>query len=456
MTNKAFCPLPWMSLNVRNNGDVRVCCNANVSTGQGLVQTPNGQNYNLGKESLHGFRNNKLMKDIRLSMLNGEYHDACVRCKREDESGMESRASWERDIWQHVIDENKAKSITLDDGSIDIESNPLRYMDLRFGNLCNLKCRMCGPTDSSQWYDDNVLVWGDQYKDSGQTIKLVKGKNGKHKPDVDIYSWYENQEFWSQMESEIPTIERLYIVGGEPLLINQHYEFLQKCIDAGRSKNIVIEYNTNITNIPERAWNIWKNFQRIQIGMSVDAVGPMNDYIRHPSKWYKIEENMRKLDNAEGDFKVWWAATIQAYNMVHLPDMMMWKIRQKFKRINVEVQYKPIISPHPLHSPKFLNVQVFPKESKDWITEYFEKRKVQAHLEIFELDLTEKEKETNYKYFCKILDQYTKFMNSEDHSENLSKFWHYTNTLDKSRNEKLKDICEVTWRLLKGDIYGIQ
>jgi sulfatase maturation enzyme AslB (radical SAM superfamily) len=90
------------------------------------------------------------------------------------------------------------------------------------------------------------------------------------------------------MEQEIPTIERLYIVGGEPLLIDQHYEFLQKCIDAGRSKSIVIEYNTNITNIPERAWNIWKHFERIQIGMSVDAVGPINDYIRNPSKWHKI------------------------------------------------------------------------------------------------------------------------------------------------------------------------
>ncbi len=456
MTNKSFCPLPWMSLNVRNNGDVRICCNANVSNTQGLVKTQSGNNYNLSKESLHGFRNSDLMKDVRLSMLRGEYHDSCIRCKRETESGMESRASWERDIWKHVVDEEKAKEVTSDDGSIEITENPLRYMDLRFGNLCNLKCRMCGPTDSSQWYDDNVLIWGDTYKDSGQTIKLIKGKNGKHKPDVDIYSWYENDNFWLELEKEIPTIERLYIVGGEPLLINQHYEFLQKCVDAGRAKHIVIEYNTNITNIPERAWNIWKNFQRIQIGMSVDAVGKINDYIRNPSKWYKIEENMRKLDNAEGEFKIWWAATIQVYNMVHLPDMMMWKIRQKFKRINVEVQHKPIISPHPLHSPKFLNVQVFPKESKEWITTYFDQRKKQAKVEIFEMDLTETEKETNYKYFCKILDQYVKFMNSEDHSDNLQKFWHYTNTLDRSRNEKLKDVCETTWRLLKGDEYGIQ
>ena len=455
MSNKAFCPLPWMSLNVRNNGDIRVCCNANVSFGQGLVKKPDGSAYNLGKDSIHEFRNSDLMKDIRLSMLKGEYHESCVRCKREDESGMESRATWERNIWSKVVNEEIAKSATADDGSINVENNPLKYMDLRFGNLCNLKCRMCGPTDSSQWYDDSVKLWGDTYKDSGQTVTLVKQHNGKHKPAVDIYSWYENPRFWEEMEKEIPTIERLYIVGGEPLLIDQHYEFLQKCVDADRSSNIVIEYNTNITNIPDRAWAIWKHFQRVQIGMSVDAVGKMNDYIRHPSKWHKIEENMRKLDNAEGEFKIWWAATIQAYNLVHLPDMMMWKLQQNFKRINVDVQHKPVISPHPLHNPKFLNIQIFPKESKEWIVQYFDQKKVEAIRAISLLDMDEHNKKYYFRHFCKVLDQYVNFMNAEDHSSELKKFWHYTNTLDKTRSEKLKDICETTWTLLKGDIYGI-
>lgn len=444
-----------MSLNVRNNGDIRVCCNANVSSGQGLIKKSDGSVYNLGKDSIHDFRNSNLMKDIRLSMLNGEYHSSCVRCKREDDAGMESRASWERNIWANVINEDIARAATADDGSINVENNPLKYMDLRFGNLCNLKCRMCGPTDSSQWYDDTVQLWGNKYKDSEQTVTLIKQNNGKYKPEVDIYSWYENPLFWKEMENEIPTVERLYIVGGEPLLIDQHYEFLQKCIDANRSRHIVIEYNTNITNIPERAWSIWKHFQRVQIGMSVDAVGKMNDYIRHPSKWYKIEENMRKLDNAEGEFKIWWAATIQAYNLIHLPDMMMWKIRQNFKRINFDVQHKPIISPHPLHNPKFLNIQVFPKESKEWIAQYFDQKKMDAIKEISLLDMSEQDKKKNFKYFCSILDQYVKFMNADDHSADLKKFWHYTNTLDKTRNEKLKDICETTWKLLKGDEYGL-
>lgn len=445
MTNRAWCPLPWLGLNVRNNGDVRVCCNANVSENQGLVSKPDGSYYNLGKDSIQEFRNAELMKEIRVSMLKGEYHDSCIRCKREAESGMESRADWERTIWNHRLTEEQAKEQTAADGTIETDNNPIKYMDLRFGNLCNLKCRMCGPTDSNMWYEDTVKLWGPQYTDSGQKIKLVKNQKGKHQPDVDIYSWYDNQLFWKDLEAEIPVVERLYIVGGEPLMIDQHYEFLQKCVDSGRAHEILIEYNTNITNIPERAWEIWKHFYRVQIGMSVDAVGPINDYIRNPSKWRKIEENMRKLDNAEGDFKIWWAATIQAYNLIHLPETMMWKIKQNFKRINVEVAHKSVISPHPLHNPKFLNIKIFPKESKEWITEYFESWKKTAEIEI--------QDKLNRKHFCKILDTYNKYMWSEDYSDQLEKFWHYTNTLDASRKENLKDVSPKTWELLLGKQY---
>lgn len=446
MTNKAWCPLPWMGLNVRNNGDVRVCCNANVSVNQGLVSKSDGSYYNLGKDSIQDFRNADLMKEIRLSMLSGEYHDSCVRCKREAESGMESRADWERTIWHHRITEETARQLTASDGSIDTMQNPIKYMDLRFGNLCNLKCRMCGPTDSNMWYEDTVKLWGPSYKDSGTTINLIKNSKGKHVPDVDIYSWYENPLFWKDLEAEIPVVERLYIVGGEPLMIDQHYEFLQKCIDAGRADKIIIEYNTNITNIPERAWAIWKHFERVQIGMSVDAVGPINDYIRNPSKWWKIEENMRKLDAAEGEFKIWWAATIQAYNLIHLPEMMMWKIKQNFKRINVDVKHKSVISPHPLHNPRFLNIKIFPKESKQWIENYFNEWKLRAQTEILD--------DLNRKHFCKILDSYTKYMWAEDYSNEIEKFWHYTRTLDASRKENLKDVCPKTWELLLGKQYN--
>lgn len=454
MTNKAWCPLPWMSLNVRNNGDLRICCQANSGFDQGLIRKEDGTVYNLGKDDFNDSRNAELLKDVRKSMLNGEFHPSCLRCKRETEAGMASRASIERTAWNHIIDENKAREITRDDGSIDIDQNPIIFADLRFGNLCNLKCRMCGPTDSNQWYAETVKLWGNQYKDSSETITLVPTKNGKFEPSTDKYSWYENSSYWETMEELIPSIESLYIVGGEPLLIDQHYDFLQRCIDLGYAKNIVVEYNSNITNIPQRAWNIWKHFKSIRIGISVDAVGPLNDYIRNPSKWKKIEENMRKLDAADGNFKLWWSATIQVYNLINLPEMLIWKIEQNFQRINKTIKNKPIISPHPVHVPKFLNIKIFPKESKEHISSYFESCKDKAKETIYNLEFMDiEEKDLQYKTFCDILDHYNNYMWAEDYSDNLQQFWHFNKTLDKSRNESLKNVCLKTWELLYGDRY---
>ena len=236
--NPAFCPLPWMSVNVRNNGDLRVCCNANVGLDQGLVKKEDGTIYNLGTDGINDFRNGKIMKEIRTSMLKGEFHPSCIRCKREHEAGMDSRASWERSIWKKHLTEESARDITQEDGTIDTANVPITYTDLRFGNLCNLKCRMCGPTDSNQWYDDQAKVWNvTSYKDAEKVIPLVKNKKGKFTADTNIYDWYNNPRFWKDLEDAIPTLERLYIVGGEPLMIDQHYEFLRKCIDADRAKN---------------------------------------------------------------------------------------------------------------------------------------------------------------------------------------------------------------------------
>jgi len=416
------CKALWESIQLAANGDIKPCC----------IYKGNTVNFKDGYDIKDAWVQ---FEPIRKQMLDGKTPLGCKICEQKaDSGGTPRKIGYDSLIKNH-----------LNEYSLNPEMD-LRHLDINFGNKCNLKCRMCGPTDSNMWYEDTVKLWGPQYTDSGQKIKLVKNTKGKHVPDVDIYSWYENKDFWIDLEKEIPNIERLYIVGGEPLMIDQHYEFLQKCIDAGRAHKIVIEYNTNITNIPERAWNIWKHFERVQIGMSVDAVGPINDYIRNPSKWYKIEENMRKLDAAEGEFKIWWAATIQAYNLLHLPEMMMWKIQQNFKRINVEVKHKSVISPHPLHNPKFLNIKIFPKESKQWIENHFEEWKTKAETEITD--------NLNRKHFCKILDTYIKYMWAEDYSNELEKFWHYTKTLDQSRKENLKDVCPKTWELLLGDKYA--
>lgn len=435
-----FCPLPWVNLSVRNNGDMRICCHANGSQSKGIFRKEDGAAYNASTDNLDEARNSQLAKDIRTTMLQGVDHDACGRCDREDAAGVESRRQYETQIWKDTITAESAADITEEDGTIDTTALPLLYYDLRFGNLCNLKCRMCGPTDSSAWYDDTVALWGKTYFfDTIGKIELVKNKNDRFVTKNDVFGWFDSPSFWEQLDANIPNIKRIHTVGGEPLLITQHYDLLQRCVDSGYSKNILVEYNTNLTNVPTRAWKIWEHFGKIQIGISIDGVGPVNDYIRNPSKFDALVKNIRKLDATDGQFNVWLAYTVQAYNILHLPDFMKWVITEDFARVGKRVT-KPIVTTHPLHNPSFLSIKILPPAAKAlvrikndefyvWLEDY-----VATH----EIDL---ELSSAYiEHSQKILEGYYVMMMSEDLSHEIPKFLEYTNKLDAMRGESFAAI----------------
>ena len=204
-----YCPLPWIHQAIRNNGDFRVCCQANQGPDRGLLRKPNGTPYNAEYDDLVECRNSQKMKDIRLAMIEGNWHPDCIRCKREEASGMKSRFHYEEVLWRDEFSAEEAYVSTNDDGSIDTDRVPVLYYDLRFGNKCNLRCRPCGPTDSSNWYNDQVYVWGDSYWDTHGEVKLIN-INGSYKPENDIYNWYEREDFWRHLNKEIPNIQHFY------------------------------------------------------------------------------------------------------------------------------------------------------------------------------------------------------------------------------------------------------
>jgi len=425
-----FCPLPWIHLAIRNNGDLRVCCQANQGPDKGLLRKDDGNIYNAKDADFTESRNCQKMKDIRKSFLNNEWHPDCLRCQREEASNMNSRFSYEKKLWNHYIREDDIKNKTNKDGSIDVDKFKLAYYDLRFGNKCNLKCRICGPTDSSSWYGDSYKLWGDTYDESNTKMKIIK-IDGKYQVENNIYEWYKADHFWSYMEDQIPNIQLVYMVGGEPLLIDEHFKFLETCIERGHS-NIKIEYNSNISYIPSKAWNIWNKFKKIHIGVSMDGYNKVNEYIRYPSKWSVIEENLNKLNEAKGNFLIWLTCTVNSLNILHLPEFFEWKINQNFK--NIGSDWQPIASLHPLHSPHFLNIKIFPLEVKQKIKEHFDR---------FTFNKYNKEAK-------ELLNHYLNFMFKEDYSDSLPKFFYYNNKLDEIRNQKLEDYIPDLYNLIKG------
>ena len=219
------------------------------------------------------------LQQVKVQLQRGEWPDNCVSCQQHEQKNLTSRR--------------------LTSGKQRLHDQ-IQNVEINLSNLCNLKCAMCSPTDSNQWYDDYNAVWGyDHFWDSGEKIQLEKNKKNKFQPVKNIFEWSDDPNLWKQIENHIDQFRRIYIVGGEPLIIDAHYDFLQKCVDGGYAKNLVIEYNSNITNIPQRAWNIWKHFKNVVVGVSIDGIGEVNNLIRFPSKWWKIEENLLKSDLLE-------------------------------------------------------------------------------------------------------------------------------------------------------------
>ena len=146
----------------------------------------------------------------------------------------------------------------------------LQYVDIRNTNLCNLKCRSCGPHYSSKWGDEL------EYSDS-----IRKQDIQAHLPYLltDDLHW-------------------MYFTGGEPLISKDHWDILEQLIESGRAKNIRLMYNTNLTTLKFKdkdIVSIWKQFKQVQINCSLDAAGPEINYIRSGSNWTEILQNFKTL-----------------------------------------------------------------------------------------------------------------------------------------------------------------
>lgn len=361
--SKTFCPLPWIHLATRPNGDVRVCCTANASgAGEtddkevGLVKQ-DGIAMNLRDHTIEQVFNSHHMRRTRLQMLDGEIPSSCQKCFLEEEKGIVSKRQWETEVWKRRLDIDSIVDQTEPDGSVPAV---IPYFDLRLGNVCNLKCVMCSPHDSSSW----IKEWKAQYpKYTNEDLKKDQGWNENFD-----YTWYKKGVFIESMKDQAKHIKELYFAGGEPLMIPEHFNILQFMVDEGYAKDCAIRYNSNGLKVSDQLLELWSNFKEVTFNFSVDAYGEKNDYIRYPSKWADIENNLKKLDDADINMTLNLASAVQLLNVGYLDELAEWKMSQNFKKLNMFSQ-GGIINTHLVYFPSYLNVRVLTKDLKNFAKE---------------------------------------------------------------------------------------
>ena len=231
-----FCVLPWISIEASPIGTVRPCCLADDE-----IVDNNGNKFELATAKFDDIQNSNQMRKLRQQFLNGETPETCRKCWNEERSGRTSKRMHTLDRLKHM----------LPDQDWTAEAKPLMFLDLKLGNICNLKCRICGSWSSSQFAAEelNDMNLADDKKKTFPYQMLRAG------------AWpRENEKFWSEIATITDQIRYIEFTGGEPFMIREHFEFLERIVDLGIAGQVEIHYNTNGTQFPEHAENIWQHF----------------------------------------------------------------------------------------------------------------------------------------------------------------------------------------------------
>lgn len=417
---KTFCPLPWIHLATRPNGDVRLCCTANAS-GAGTVDaksvglvTDNGVAMNLRNHTIDEVWNSKFMRETRLQMIRGEVPPSCTKCFQEEANNIVSKRQWETEVWKERVDLDQIVSTTGPDGSLAVD---IPYFDLRLGNLCQLKCIMCSPHDSSSWIKD----WKLQYP-KYKTIELKQDQRW----DINFdYTWYQHSGFLESMRQQAHNIKELYFAGGEPLLIPEHYKILEFMIDTGAANDCILRYNSNGLELPEKLFDLWRQFKQVKFNFSVDAVEERNDYIRFPSKWTNVVENLRRLDDTPDNITVNIACAVQLLNVTVITDLVEWKQQQNYRKINLPPYGAGLVGTHLVYLPSYLNVRVLPQHLKE---------QARSKIEQFCASQSNNIEFVNNPYGLKRWMGLVQYMTSEDWTDKLPQLKDYLTTTDQERN----------------------
>lgn len=405
--SKTFCIYPWIHQYVGAAGDVKPCCVFDLPLEVGSLK----------ENTLKEIWNNDKTKQMRLDMLDGKPIRGCEYCyDREAVSGGESmRVGLNR---RYMSEDNPTMNLShvVDsmnpDGSID--KHQLYFIDARWNNLCNLKCRMCGPQYSSAIVSDYQALWPQQKFESSL---IFSGKT-------------ENQLF-DEVLPHLNEIKSIYFAGGEPMMQIEHYKVLEELIRLGhtgtKEKPMFIYYNTNFSRLHLGKYNVldlWSKFESVLVHASLDGSYERAEYWRKGTNWSTIVENRKKLfalDNVQ--FSI--TTTMNWVNALNILD---------FHREWVELGYIDTshFTVNLLDSPEIYSLKHAPKFKKQQI-----EKKILEHIEWFK---TKTPHANDHKTFYNAI----AFMNSVETNDEkwpLAKdFKRQTEAFDKLRGENFFDV----------------
>ena len=386
MDKENFCMAPWVHISVWQTGDAFPCCIYDWTKSVGNINT----------SGFAGVWNSEDMKQLRLRMLNNEVSEGCAKCNWYDKQGILSyRYKFNNEYDHHY---NLVQQ-TNSDGSVDKLN--IAYFDVRFSNLCNMKCRTCGPHFSSKWAEDT---------------------EGKPKI-VEI----NHPQLWNEIEDLIPNIEEIYFTGGESMFMDQHYKLLDMLIQNNQKPKLT--YNSNASRVAlgnRHIENYWKHFDNIFYGVSLDQVGVKAEYTRHGQPWNKIFDNLCYIRDNFDQVTIQPNPTINVLNILDLRDIILFLFDN-----NLATDFDINLS-NILVGPQWLSITILPDELKD---------KAKHSLGQLKIDLNQYNMYNERKQFLiDGIDSIINYLYSRNDQNLIKEFKIEMTKTDKIRNENFVEV----------------
>jgi len=384
--SKTFCIYPWIHLHAYPTGEAYPCCHAEMKYPVG----------NCKKNTLAEIWQDNPMQKLREDMLSETPNPACARCYEQEEAGFFSgRKSANKHHGHHIK---------------KLETNPfeMTYWDIRFSNLCNLRCRSCGHIFSSQWYQDQAKLAGPEWKARNQVLN---------------YAGRTELDMWEQLEPHLDYVEQIYFAGGEPLLMEEHYRILDELVKR-KLFHVRLIYNTNFTHTDLKGRSVfeyWKQFESVAVGASLDASGIKAEYIRKGTNWSVVEQNRRDMLSICPQVDFYISPTLSIMNAWHLPDFHRSWVDQGLIRaqdLNVNI----------LQDPAHYRIDIAPMKYKQRLRLKFEEH------------LTWLRDQDPLQRATVGFESAIKFMMSTDNTHLIDTFWRKTQELDSIRGEEILQV----------------
>jgi MoaA/NifB/PqqE/SkfB family radical SAM enzyme len=336
--HEKFCVLPWVSLETSPIGTVRPCCLADDE-----LRDDDGNKFALTHATFAEIRNSYDMKTLRQEFLDGKQPKTCRKCWQEESAGRTSKR-------MHTLDRLKHMGISEEWTQ---DAKPLMFLDLKLGNICNLKCRICGSWSSSTYAVEEVSH--DHTLNPKNSFHYVMLKEGR---------WpRESKTFWNELDQNLNEIRYLEFTGGEPFMIEEHFDFLRRLVETGHAKDIEIHYNTNGTIWPEQAEDIWRNFKLVEIAFSIDDVEDRFEYQRSGARWPEVCGNIarfKQLRQRHNNIQLQVCCTVNIFNVFYLPTVAQWIDQQGFDFVYWNI----------MHDAEYFSIRSLPEPAKTVIADH--------------------------------------------------------------------------------------